>query len=58
MRATTIDDSLPSPVEILHGRSMKTGQLVAVDMQDVRERLIQWQLKQKESFDRHHGVKM
>ena len=52
-----IDNSLPSPAEILHGRSMTTGRPVAVDMTDVRERLIQRQLKQKESFDKHHGVK-
>ena len=54
LRATAIDDSLPSPAEILHGRSMPTGRQ---HMKDVRERLIQRQLKQKESFNRHCGVK-
>ena len=57
LRATVIDDGLPSPAEILHGRSMTTGRPVTIDMADVRERLIQRQLKQKASFDKHHGVK-
>ena len=57
LRATAIDDGLPSPAEILHGRSMTTGRPVHIDMADVRERLIQRQLKQKATFDRHHGVK-
>ena len=57
LRATAIDDGLPSPAEILHGRNMTTGRPVSIDMANVRERLIQQQLRQKAHFDKHHGVK-
>ena len=57
LRATAIDDGLPSPAEILHGRNMTTGRPVSIDMANVRERLIQRQLRQKAHFDKHHGVK-
>ena len=57
LRAAVIDDGLPSPTEILHGRSMTTGHPVSMNYDDVQQRLIQRQLAQEEYFDKGYRVK-
>ena len=41
LRATPITEGMPSPAEILHGRSLTTRKAISVDLNAVRQHLIQ-----------------
>ena len=45
LRATKIGNDLPSPAEILHGRSLITGEPVTVDHAKVKAMLVGRQIK-------------
>ena len=53
MRATKIRNDLPSPAEILHGRSLITGEPVTVDHAKVKAVLIGRQIKDSQQYKSH-----
>ena len=57
LRATKIGNDLPSPAEILHGRSLITGEPVTVDHAKVKAALIGRQIKDSQQYNRSHRVK-
>ena len=57
LRATKIGNDLPSPAEILHGRSLITGEPVTVDHAKVRAVLIGRQIKDSQQYNKSHRVK-
>ena len=61
MRTTPISKDLPSPFEILHGRPGRTvnGQAAqtALNMTDVKQKLIQRQEKTAEHYNKRHAVR-
>ena len=57
LRATKIGNDLPSPAEILHGRSLITGEPVTVDHAKVKAVLIGRQIKDSQQFNKSHRVK-
>ena len=57
LRATKIGNNLPSPAEILHGRSLITGGPVTVDHAKVKAVLISRQIKDSQQYNKSHRVK-
>ena len=57
MRATKIGKDLPSPAEILHGRSLSTGEPVTVDHAKVKAVLVGRQIKDRQQYNKSHRVK-
>ena len=57
LRATKIGNDLPCPAEILHGRSLITGEPVTVDHAKVKAVLIGRQIKDSQQYNRSHRVK-
>ena len=57
LRATKIRNNLPSPAEILHGRSLITGEPVTVDHAKVKVALIGRQIKDSQQYNKSHKVK-
>ena len=57
LRATKIRNDLPSPAEILHGRSLITGEPVTVDHANVKAVLIGRQIKDSQQYNKSHRVK-
>ena len=57
LRATKIGNDLPSPAEILHGRSLITGKPVTVDHAKVKAALIGRQIKDSKQYNKSHRVK-
>ena len=57
LRATKIGNDLPSPAEILHGRSLITGEPVTVDHAKVKAALIGRQIKDSQQYNKSHRVK-
>ena len=57
LRSTRIGDGLPSPAEILHGRSLITKETTAVDFKKVREILVKRQAGQTKAHDKSHRAK-
>ena len=57
LRATKIGNDLPSPAEILHGRSLITGKPVTVDHAKVKAVLIGTQIKDSQQYNKSHRVK-
>ena len=57
LRATKIGNDLPSPAEILHGRSLITGEPVTVDHAKVKAVLIGRQIKDSQQYNKSHRVK-
>ena len=57
LRATKIGNNLPSPAEILHGRSLITGEPVTVDHAKVKAVLIGKQIKDRQQYNKSHRVK-
>ena len=55
LRATKIGNSLPSPAEILHGRSLITGKQVTVDHAKVKAVLVGGRSKTASSTTRATG---
>ena len=53
LRATKIGNDLPSPAEILHGRSLITGKPVTVDHAKVQAVLIGRQIKDSQQYKSH-----
>ena len=51
LRSTKIGNSLPSPAEILHGRSLITGEPVTVDHATVKAVLIDRQIKDSQHYN-------
>ena len=52
LRATPIAEGIPSPAEILHGRSLTTRKAISVDLKAVRQHLIQLQAKYIKQHDK------
>ena len=52
LRATPIAEGMPSPAEILHGRNLTTRKAVSVDLNAVRQHLIQLQAKYIKQHDK------
>ena len=52
LRATPITEGMPSPTEILHGRSLTTRKAISVDLNAVRQHLIQLQAKYIKQHDK------
>ena len=52
LRAQPLGDGLPSPSEILHGRSLVTRKASTVDLTVVRQSLIALQAKYTKSHDK------
>ena len=52
LRAQPLGDGLPSPAEILHGRSLITRKATPVDVVAVRQSLIALQAKYTKSYDK------
>ena len=52
-----IDNGLPSPAEILHGRSLVTGEPVTVDHASVKAGLVNRQIKDTQQYNKSHRVK-
>ena len=52
LRATPIAEGMPSPAEILHGRSLTTRKAISVDLNAVRQHLIQLQAKYIKQHDK------
>ena len=57
LRATKIGNDLPSPAEILHGRSLITGEPVTVDHTKVKAVLVGRQIKDSQQYNKSHRVK-
>ena len=57
LRATKIGNDLPSPAEILHGRSLITDEPVTVDHAKVKAVLIGRQIKDSQQYTKSHRVK-
>ena len=57
LRATKIGNDLPSPAEILHGRSLITGKPVTVDHAKVKAVLVGRQIKDSQQYNKSHRVK-
>ena len=57
LRATKIGNDLPSPAEILHGRSLSTGEPVTVDHAKVKAVLVGRQIKDSQQYNKSHRVK-
>ena len=57
LRSTKIGKDLPSPAEILHGRSLITGKPVTVDHASVKAVLVGRQIKDSQQYNRSHWVK-
>ena len=57
LRATKIGNDLPSPAEILHGRSLITGEPVTVDHAKVKAVLVGRQIKDSQQYNKSHRVK-
>ena len=57
LRATKIGKDLPSPAEILHGRSLITGEPVTVDHAKVKAALVGRQIKDSQQYNKSHRVK-
>ena len=57
LRSTKIGHGLPSPAEILHGRSLITGAPVTVDHASVKAVLVNRQIKDNQHYNRSHRVK-
>ena len=57
LRATNIGNDLPSPAELLHGRSLITGEPVTVDDAKVKAAFIGRQIKDSQQYNRSHRVK-
>ena len=57
LRATKIGNDLPSPAEILHGRSLITGKPVTVDHAQVKAVLVGRQIKDSQQYNKSHRVK-
>ena len=57
LRSTKIRNDLPSPAEILHGRSLITGEPVTVDHAKVKAVLIGRQIKDSQQYNKSHRVK-
>ena len=58
LRSTKIGNSLSCPAAILHGRSLVTGEPVAVDHSSVKATLLERQAKYSQNYHRSHKVKM
>ena len=52
LRATPIAEGMPSPAEILHGRSLTTRKATSVDLNAIRQHLIQLQAKYIKQYDK------
>ena len=52
LRATPIAEGMPSPAEILHGRNLTTRKAISVDLNAVRQHLIQLQAKYIKQHDK------
>ena len=52
LRATPIAEGMPSPAEILHGRNLATRKAISVDLNAVRQHLIQLQAKYIKQHDK------
>ena len=57
LRSTKIGHGLPSPAEILHGRSLITGASVTVDRASVKAALMNRQNKDSQHYTKSHRVK-
>ena len=57
LRATKIGNDLPFPAEILHGRSLITGEPVTVDHAKVKAVLVGKQIKDSQQYNKSHRVK-
>ena len=57
LRATKIGNNLPSPAEILHGRSLITGEPVTVDHAKVKAVFIGRQIKDSQQYNKSHRIK-
>ena len=57
LRAQPLGDGLPSPAEILHGRSLVTRKATPVDVVAVHQSLIALQAKNSKSHDKARCVK-
>ena len=57
LRATKIGNDLPSPAEILNGRSLITGKPVTVYHAKVKAVLVGWQIKDSQQYNKSHRVK-
>ena len=57
MRATKSGNDLPFPQEILHGRSLITGEPVTVDHAKVKAVLVGRQIKDSQQYNKSHRVK-
>ena len=57
LRATKIGNDLPSPAEILHGRSLITGEPVTVDHAKIKAVLIGRQIKDSQQYNKSYRVK-
>ena len=57
LRAQPLGDGLPSPAEILHGRSLTTRKAVPVDITAVRDSLIALQAKYIKGHDKAHWAR-
>ena len=57
LRSSKIGTDLPSPAEILHGRSLITGEPVTVDHSSVKAALVSRQIKDSQQYNRSHRVK-
>ena len=57
LRSTKIGNGLPSPEEILHGRSLITDEPVTVDHAKVKAVLLGRQIKDSQQYNKSHRVK-
>ena len=57
LRAQPLGDGLPSPAEILHGRSLTTRKATPVDIKAVRDSLIALQAKYIKGHDKAHQAR-
>ena len=57
LRSTKIGNGLPSPAEILHGRSLITGEPVTVDHATVKGVLLDRQIRDSQDYNKSHRVK-
>ena len=51
LHARPLGDSMPSPAEILHGRSITAGKIAHMDINSIRETLIDRQAKYQEQHN-------
>ena len=58
LRSTKISNGLPSLAEILHGRSLVTGEPVTVHHASVKAVLIDRQIKDSQHYNKSHRVKI